>query len=331
MNNQSKEQRQREVYKKALLTSLIVPETEEELSLVERRELGKPTNLGMKGQIGIVTGANAGIGQATASGLAAMGATVVMVCRNPKRGKAAMLQIRKDTGNDSVHLIIADLSSFGSIRKLVRQFSDHYQNLHLLVNNAGIIPERRRVTVNGIEMQLAVNHLAPFLLTNLLLGALKSGAPSRIVTVASQVHSSSPLDFTDLQSDHSYVASQVYRRTKLANIMFTYELARRLEGTHITANCLHPGVIATDLLDNYMASSSTAGFANGSHIVGDTPTTGAKAVLHVATSPNTQDVNGKYFVAGKTIDSAPISYDQDQQRKLWDVSSQITGLNGNEF
>ena len=298
---------------------------------MESRELGKPTRSGMNGRIGIVTGANAGIGKATAAGLAAMGATVVMVCRNPERGEAAMLQIREETGNDSVHLIIADLSSFGSIRKLARQFSDHYQNLHLLVNNAGIIPERRRLTVNGIEMQLAVNHLAPFLLTNLLLGALKSGAPSRVVTVASQVHSNSPIDFTDLHSDHSYSASQVYRRTKLANIMFTYELARRLEGTNITANCLHPGVIATSLLDNYMATSSKAGFANSGDIAGDTPAAGAEAVLHVATSPDTQDANGKYFVAGKLSDSAPISYDQDQQKKLWDTSSHLTGIDGNEF
>ena len=279
----------------------------------------------MSGKVCLVTGANAGIGKATATGLARMGAVVVMVCRSRERGEAAQAEIMADTGSRDVDLLIADLSSQGSIRKLARAVTFKYPQLHVLINNAGAIPARRRLTVDGIETQLAVNHLAPFLLTNLLLDVLKSSAPARVVTVASQVHSKSPLDFDDLRSASDYTASQVYRKTKLANILFTYELARRLEGTNVTANCLHPGVIATKLLDDYMGGSHDAGFGSG-QAFGSSPEEGGAAVLYVAASPEIEGLSGKYFFDNAVRETAPVTYDEEHAARLWDVSADLTGL-----
>ena len=279
----------------------------------------------MSGKVCLVTGANAGIGRSTAIGLARMGATVVMVCRNRERGETAQTEIADESGNHEVDLLIADLSSQGSVRKLARTFTSKYPQLHVLINNAGAITRRRRLTVDGIETQFAVNHLAPFLLTNLLLDTLKESAPARVVTVSSQVHSKSPLDFDDLSSDREYTASQVYRKTKLANILFTYELARRLEGTGVTANCLHPGVIATKLLDDYMGGSHDAGFGSGESI-GDSPEEGAAAVRHVATSPDIGSISGKYFYDYAVRETAPVTYDEEHAKRLWDVSAELTGL-----
>ncbi len=279
----------------------------------------------MIGKVCIVTGANAGIGKATATGLARMGATVIMVCRDRDRGERARTEIIAGSGSRDVHLLIADLSSQGSIRKLARTFTSQYSELHVLINNAGIIPPSRRITVDGIETQLAVNHLAPFLLTNLLLDTLKSSAPARVVTVSSQVHSKSPLDFDDLQSNHEYTASQVYRKTKLANILFTYELARRLAGPNVTANCLHPGVIATKLFNDYMGGSRDAGFDSDAPL-GSPPEDGAAVVLHAAASPEIAGISGKYFYDSAIQETASITYDAEHARRLWDVSAELTGL-----
>ena len=279
----------------------------------------------MTGKICLVTGANDGIGKATATGLARMGATVVMVCRNRERGETAQAEIMADSGNENVDLLIGDLSSQGSIRKLARTFASKYQELHILINNAGTIPGRRRVTVDGLETQFAVNHLAPFLLTNLLLDVLKASARARVVTVSSQVHSKSPLDFEDFRSDREYAASQVYRKTKLANILFTYELARRLEGTNVTANCLHPGVIATKLLDDYMGGSRDAGFGSD-NTFGSSPDEGACVVLYVAASPEIEGISGKYFFDSAVRETAPVTYDEEHARRLWDVSAELTCL-----
>ncbi len=279
----------------------------------------------MAGRVCLITGANAGIGKATATGLARMGATVVMVCRNRVRGETAQAEIAADSGSQNVDLLIADLSSQGSVRKLARTVISQYPQLHVLINNAGAITRRRRLTVDGLETQFAVNHLAPFLLTNLLLDTLKASSPARVVTVSSQVHSKSPLDLDDLRSDREYTASQVYRKTKLANILFTYELSRRLEGTNVTANCLHPGVIATKLLDDYMGGSHDAGFGSGA-LFGDSPEEGAAVALHVATSPEIEGVSGKYFYDNAVRETAPVSYDVEHARQLWDISVELTGL-----
>ena len=279
----------------------------------------------MTGRVCLVTGANAGVGKATATGLARMGATVVMVCRNLERGETAQAEISADSGSQDIDLLIADLSSQGSIRKLARTFTSKYSQLHVLINNAGTITRRRRITVDGLETQFAVNQLAPFLLTNLLLDTLEASAPARVVTVSSQVHSKSPLDFDDLSSDREYSASQVYRKTKLANILFTYELSRRLEGTNVTANCLHPGVIATKLLDDYMGGSQDAGFGSGESF-GDSPEQGAAVVLYVASSPEIDGITGKYFHDNAVRETAPVTYDEEHARQLWDASAKLTGL-----
>ena len=279
----------------------------------------------MSGKTCLVTGANAGIGRATALGLARMGAAVVMVCRNRERGESALAEIAAGSGSQDLDLLIADLSSQGSIRKLAGTLTSRFPRIHVLVNNAGVITSGRRLTVDGIETQFAVNHLAPFLLTNLLLDTLKESAPARIVTVSSQVHSKSPLDLDDLRSDLDYTGSQVYRKTKLANILFTYELARRLDGSDVTATCLHPGVIATKLLDDYMGGSRDAGFGSGESI-GDSPEQGAAVVLHVATSPEIKGVSGKYFYDNAVRETAPITYDEDHARRLWEISADLTGL-----
>ncbi|MCP4426089.1 MAG: SDR family NAD(P)-dependent oxidoreductase, partial [Chloroflexi bacterium] len=196
----------------------------------------------MKGKICLVTGGNAGIGKATAVGLAQMGATVVIVARSPERGEPALADIRRQSGNDAVDLLIADLSSQLQIRQLAADFQRQYPQLHVLVNNAGVIPPTRQLSEDGLEMQFAVNHLAYFLLTYLLLDKLKASAPARIVNVSSMVHSWSSIDFTDLQNEKRYDPSDIYAQTKLMNVLFTYELARRLDGTDVTVNCLHPGV-----------------------------------------------------------------------------------------
>ena len=254
-----------------------------------------------------------------------MGATVVMVCRNLERGETSQAEISADSGSQDIDLLIADLSSQGSVRKLARTFTSKYPQLHVLINNAGTITRRRRITVDGLETQFAVNHLAPFLLTNLLLDTLKASAPARVVTVSSQVHSKSPLDFDDLRSDREYTASQVYRKTKLANILFTYELSRRLEGTNVTANCLHPGVIATKLLDDYMGGSHDAGFGSGESF-GDSPEQGAAVVLYVASSPEIEGITGKHFHDNAVRETAPVTYDEEHARWLWDASAKLTGL-----
>jgi NAD(P)-dependent dehydrogenase (short-subunit alcohol dehydrogenase family) len=205
----------------------------------------------MAGKVCMVTGANAGIGKATALGLAKLGAAVVMVCRDRERGEKALCEIQEQSGNEDITLPLADLSSQAKIRQLAADFKAQYSALHVLINNACIIPPERTVTEEGLETQFAVSHLAYFLLTNLLLDILKVSAPARIINVASMLHQFAAINFDDLQSERSYHPSLVYNQTKLANVLFTYELARSLEGTGVTVNCLHPGVTDTKLLHDY--------------------------------------------------------------------------------
>src|SRR5687768_2908269 len=196
---------------------------------------------GMGEKVCLITGATSGIGKATAMGLANMGASVVMVGRDRGRGKAALAEIKEKSGNASVDLMLADLSSQQEIRRLADEFEEAYPRLDVLINNAGLFRSERITTADGLEMTFAVNHLAYFLLTNLLLDVLKANAPSRIVNVSSGDHSNGTIDFDDLQGYKGYKGPKAYSQSKLANLLFTYELAKRLEGTGITANCLHPG------------------------------------------------------------------------------------------
>ncbi|MFX1520679.1 MAG: SDR family oxidoreductase [Promethearchaeota archaeon] len=274
----------------------------------------------MKGKICMITGANSGIGKATALGLAEMNAKVIMVCRNQNWGEAARDEISQKTGNQSIDLLIADLSSQKAIHQLVAEFKSTYQQLHVLINNAGVLLQNRSVTVDGIETTFAVNYLAPFLLTNLLLDTIIASAPARIINVSSGTHSWAHLNLEDLQNEKRYEAWTAYSQSKLALILFTYELARRLKGTKVTANCLHPGVIDTNIgsithVEHPISSKSFNKLRRG-----------AKTSIYLASSTEVDHVTGKYFVRKSIAKSSTESYDEAIAQKLWQISAEITNL-----
>jgi retinol dehydrogenase 12 len=277
----------------------------------------------MTGRICVVTGANRGIGRATAEGLAQLGAHVVMVCRRKEDGEKAAEQMAAKSGV-TPDVVIADLSSQSSVRQAAARIQDRHPHLHVLINNAGVIPQRREITVDGLEMQLAVNHLASFLLTNLLLPQLKAGAPSRIINVSSGAHAHATIDFDDLQVERDYQPKSVYSRSKLANILFTYELSRRLRGTGVTVNCLNPGIVATGMLADYVGVSRTRDASASSF--GARPEEGAQTSIYLASSPEIEAVTGKYFERNQPIASSQASYDEAAARRLWEVSERLTGL-----
>jgi NAD(P)-dependent dehydrogenase (short-subunit alcohol dehydrogenase family) len=275
----------------------------------------------MDGKICLVTGATSGIGLETARGLAARGATVVVVGRNAEKCTAASDAIRRDTGHDAVEPLHADLSSQADVRALAEAFTRRYDRLHVLVNNAGAHFATRQVTVDGLEKTFALNHLAYFLLTELLLDTLKVSAPARIVNVASAAHMGVSLDFDDLQSERDYADWPAYKRSKLANVLFTYELARRLAGSGVTANALHPGLVRS----NFWAGDSFGlkqrlRFA----LRAISPAKAARYVLHLATSPEVEGMSGRYFDRGRLAESSPESYDEAAARRLWAVSDRLT-------
>jgi NAD(P)-dependent dehydrogenase (short-subunit alcohol dehydrogenase family) len=274
----------------------------------------------MKNKTIMITGANSGIGKATALGLAKMGANVVMVCRNRDRGKAAQAEIMDASGNQSVDLLLADFSSQQSIRQLVETFKNSYQELHVLVNNAGVWQQNRNMTPDGFEMHFAVNHLGYFLLTNLLLNVLKASAPARIVSVASSLHGSGRIDFDDLQTEKHFNGNAAYSNSKLANVLLTYELARRLDGSAVTANCLHPGIIKSGL------QRDLSWFIRFVRLFYISPKEGAATPIYLASSPEVEGVTGKYFVKRCEQRSSAASYDETVARRLWQVSEQMTGL-----
>ncbi len=282
------------------------------------------SNTSMQGKVCIVTGANSGIGKATALGLAQMGATVVMVCRNQSKGEEAQNEIKEKSENDAIDLMLADLSSQESIRQLAENFQQHYQQLHVLINNAGVANLTRRETSDGFEMMFAVNYLAPFLLTNILLEKLKASAPARIVNVSSESHQAGYIIMDDLQSEKKY-KFKAYGQSKLALVLFTYELARMLQGTSVNANCLHPGFVATNFGQNG-AGSVGRGIVKLISRLGISPEEGAKTSIYLASSPEIEGVTGKYFIKSIPVRSAPISYDETLQRQLWEVSAKLVNL-----
>jgi len=272
----------------------------------------------------LITGATSGIGKATAMGLANMGASVVMVGRDRGRGEAAMAEIKEKSGNASVDLMLADLSSQGQIRRLANEFKEAYPRLDVLINNAGIFLSKRVVTADGIEMTFAVNHLAYFLLTNLLLDVLERSAPSRVVNVSSGAQSNGTIDFDGLQGEKGYKGTKAYSQSKLANVLFTYELARRLEGTGVTANCVHPGAVRTNFGSG---SSGLFGFmVRASRPLMISPEKGAETSIYLASSPEVEGVSGKYFIKKAEARSSDESYDETVARRLWEVSAELTNL-----
>jgi NAD(P)-dependent dehydrogenase (short-subunit alcohol dehydrogenase family) len=278
----------------------------------------------MDGNVVLVTGANSGIGRASALGLAHLGATVVMLCRSARRGERALRWVRKHSGSDDVHLLLGDLSRRQDIVDAADEFKNRYGRLDVLLNNAGILTRTRRLTDDGVELQFFVNHLAYFLLTGLLLDVLHDSAPSRIVNVASTAHSRGTLDFDDLQSEQNYNGWQQYGNTKLANIVFTYELARRLDGSGVTANCLHPGVIHTNLMSNY--SKALSGLWYLLQWFFKQPDEGAKTPIYLASSPDVAAESGKYYRDCAPMGTSEVSYDRDVQRRLWEASESLTGF-----
>ena len=278
----------------------------------------------MKDKTVLITGANAGIGLTTSLGLAKLGARVLMVSRDEGRGRKAQALVKEKSGNKDVHLLVADLSDQGSVRNLARDVRENFPRLHVLLNNAAVISRRREINDDGFERQFAVNHLAYFLLTGLVMNLLKDSAPARIVNVSSQVHAGANINFDDLQSERSYSRTRVYGRTKLANVLFTYELARRLEGTAVTANCLHPGVVATNLLAD--AGGLPRKLKAATRIIAVDAEAGARTSIYLASSAEVEGVSGRYFVKERPVDSSPESYDEGVASRLWEVSCEMTGL-----
>ena len=280
----------------------------------------------MTGRICLITGATSGIGLVTARELAARGATVALVGRDETRARAAAEAIRQQTGNSEVDYLLADFSSQAAIRGLAEAFRRRYGALHVLVNNAGVICWNRQETVDKLEMTFAVNHLAPFLLTNLLLDTLRASAPARVVTVASDAHMGATIPFDDLQQTWgSYQWLRVYGQSKLANILFTYALARRLAGSGVTANALHPGVVATRI---YRSQNRLFNFAamRVMPVFALSPEKGARTSVYLASAPEVAAVSGQYFVKRRPKRSWKTSYDEAVQERLWTVSEQLTGL-----
>jgi NAD(P)-dependent dehydrogenase (short-subunit alcohol dehydrogenase family) len=278
----------------------------------------------MHGKVCIVTGAASGIGAMTAQALARHSAAVILVDRDSEKGATTVNQIKQQTGNPAVEFMWADLSAQKEIRQLVQQFRNRYQRLDVLVNNAGAFFRRRQETVDGIEMTFALNYLAYFLLTNLLLDTIRASAPARIINVSSRSHARAQIDFDDLQSRSSYRGLRAYAQSKLAIVLFTYELARRLERTGVTVNTLHPGTVATNFATNNPGVVSLSMRLFRSAFL--SPEQGAQTSIFLATSSEVEGVTGKYFVKQKVIPSSPASYDTATAGRLWQVSAKMTGL-----
>jgi NAD(P)-dependent dehydrogenase (short-subunit alcohol dehydrogenase family) len=284
------------------------------------------TDRSMLGRTCVVTGATRGIGRATAFGLARRGATVVLMGRDPERAAQTALEIRRESGNDAVAFLIADLASFRSIRAAAAELERRIQAIHVLIHNAGVSLVHRRVSADGIELTLAVNHLAPFLLTHLLVGLLRAAAPhARVITVSSEFERWGRIRFDDLCGERHYSGVRAYTQSKLANVMFTYELADRLAGSGVTANCVYPGLVATDLLRERWWWR-TPYFAPLWRRVFLTPEQGAMAALYAATDPELEGVSGVCIDRhGRLRRTSPRSYAVDERRRLWRVSEAVCG------
>ena len=278
----------------------------------------------MTGRVCLLTGATRGIGRATAEGLAELGATLVLVCRRREDGRAVARDLAEKHPAPMPEVVTADLSSQRSIREAADEIRERHTAIQVLVNNAGVIPKERETTVDGLEMQFAVNHLAYFLLTNLLLERLRASAPARVVTTSSGAHGGGRLDFDDLQSERSWSMMRAYSTSKLANILFTRGLAMRVDAAEVTANCLHPGVIATKLLSDYMNVPLVGGAI--ARTFGGSPDKGSETSIYLAASPEVEGITGRYFVGGRETRSSPASYDEAVQHRLWEESARLTAL-----
>jgi retinol dehydrogenase 14 len=279
----------------------------------------------MTGKTVLITGGTGGIGRAAAIGLASMGARVAITGRDPSRAVAAAHEIVRLSGNPSVDVFVADLSSQGDVRRLAGEVLAAYPRLDVLLNNVGGFWAHRHVTADGLEHTFALNHLAPFLLTNLLLERLVASAPARIVTVSSAAHSMGKLDFDDLMAERNYSGQRAYNQSKLGNVMFTYELARRLAGTGVTATALHPGVTST----GFGAEDAVRVMAPLVALLRPfmkSPERGADTAVYLASAAGADGVTGLYFADSKARKSHESTYDASAAARLWQVSADLVGL-----
>lgn len=277
----------------------------------------------MDGKTILITGATNGIGRAAALALAKKGAAVVIVGRNPAKTAETVAAIKTQSGNPNVESIVADLSSMAEVRKAAETFKASHARLDVLINNAGATFAERIETADGYEMTFAFNHLAYFLLTNLLLDRLKASAPARIISVSSNAHATGKINFDDLNTKTGY-GGGVYGNSKLANVMFTYELARRLDGSGVTANVLHPGLVSTGFGDNSSGLMAFAVRLLRPFML--SPEQGADTMVYLASSPEVAGVTGQYWTRRKAVKSSAASYDVGAQERLWTVSAQMTGV-----
>jgi NAD(P)-dependent dehydrogenase (short-subunit alcohol dehydrogenase family) len=277
----------------------------------------------MRNRVCLLTGASSGLGLATAAGLARVGADLILVCRDQRRGERARQWIAAQTPSARLGLHLANFEILDDVRALCGKVLNLYPAVHVLINNAGAIYETWRRTPDGFEATWQVNHLAPFLLTNLLLDRLIASAPARVVTVASGSHKGARINFESIDARHGYTMLKAYGRSKLANVLFAFELARRLAGRNITSNCLHPGMVATHI-------------GNRGGIIGLTwqlmkpflltPAQGAATTLYLAGSPEVAHITGRYFVDSRIASPDPIARNRELQSRLWDLSAAMTGL-----
>jgi NAD(P)-dependent dehydrogenase (short-subunit alcohol dehydrogenase family) len=278
----------------------------------------------MTGRTVLVTGGSDGIGRAAALGLAAMGAHLAITGRDRGRTENAAREIRA-AGSGQVDVFVADLSSQSQVRRLAGEVLQSLSRIDVLVNNAGGYWNTRHVTADGLERTFAINHLAPFLLTNLLLDRLKNSAPARVVTVSSNVQANGRIDFEDLQGERSYSGARAYNQSKLANVLFTYELARRLQATLVTANALHPGVVRTAFGTEDPGGLQRL-FIPFVRPFMKAPGRGAATSIHLVSAPDLEQVTGRYFATSKPRRSSRRSYDQAAAARLWQLSADLAGL-----
>jgi NAD(P)-dependent dehydrogenase (short-subunit alcohol dehydrogenase family) len=278
----------------------------------------------MSGRACMVTGATAGIGSATAVALARLGATVIAVGRNADKGARLVEQLQRETGNPAVEFLCADLSLQAEVRRLAAEFLRRHARLHVLVNNVGGFFLQRKLTSDGIETTFALNHLNVFLLTHLLLDTLRSSAPARIVNVSSDAHRGAHVDLPALESRRGAGGMRAYGQSKLAMTLFTYELARRLLGSGVTVNAVHPGFVASSMYDNSGRLVRLA--APFIKRLGKSLEEGADSVVYLAASPEVEGVTGKYFVDRKPMPSSPATYDPAEAKRLWEISEKMVGL-----
>lgn len=293
-----------------------------------------PTN-SMKGRTVLITGGTAGIGKETARGLAHIGAQVVIIGRNKSRGENVVQELRQSTRNNEVHFLEADLSSQEQVHQLANDFQGRFSKLHVLVNNVAGIYRHRQETVDGIEATLALGHLAPFLLTHLLLPLMRDNAPARIVNVSSDGHIIAKLDFDDLQAKRFYRALDIYVRVKLMNLLFTYELARQLSGTGITVNAVDPGGAHTQLTDSTTSDMLPPMlrllYPLISRFTFTSVKKAAESSIYAAASPDIVDTTGKYIGTKlKETASSKLSHNVEVAHRLWHLSEELTGIRAGE-